>query len=158
MVYVEWLLRPMSTVPGVRAIVDGHPGNRGIWRTPSDDCFQCSHCHMGSGLINYVAWTLSGWTSRCRGMLGGTGQARMGGKMFLKDLVSFFSFPYHKWCVKDSWVEWVQWWTCTTSAECKTKYLAVSPETDNWAAERGCQRRIPPFQLLNKKNLMGEQG
>ena len=78
------------------------PRNRGIWRTPSDDCFQCSHCHMGSGLINYVAWTLSGLTSRCRGLLGGTGQARVGGKMLLKDLVSFFSFPYHYKCVKDS--------------------------------------------------------
>ena len=27
---VEWLLRPMSMVPGVRALVDGHPGNKGI--------------------------------------------------------------------------------------------------------------------------------
>ena len=27
---VEWLLRPMAVVPGVRALVDGHPGNRGI--------------------------------------------------------------------------------------------------------------------------------
>ena len=60
------------------------PRNRGIWRTPSDDCFQCSHCHMGSGLINYVAWTLSGLTSRCRGMLGGTGQAMWEGKCFWK--------------------------------------------------------------------------
>ena len=90
---VEWLLRTISMVyTWVCALVDGHPGNRGIWRTPSDDCFQCSHCHMGSGLIDYAVWTLSGLTSRCRGMLGGTGQARVGGKMLLKDLVSFFSF------------------------------------------------------------------
>ena len=27
---VEWLLRPMSMVPGVRALVDDHSGNRGI--------------------------------------------------------------------------------------------------------------------------------
>ena len=26
MVYVEWLLRPMSMVPGVCTLVNGHPG------------------------------------------------------------------------------------------------------------------------------------
>ena len=29
-VYVEWLLRFMSMVPGVRALVDGHPGTKGF--------------------------------------------------------------------------------------------------------------------------------
>jgi hypothetical protein len=29
MVYVEWLLRSMSMVPGVRALVNDHPGTKG---------------------------------------------------------------------------------------------------------------------------------
>ena len=45
---VEWLLRTISMVyTWVCALVDGHPGNKGIWRTPSDVSFQCSHCQYG---------------------------------------------------------------------------------------------------------------
>ena len=79
-------------VPGVCTLVNGHPGTEESEELRVTIASRAAIGNMSSGLTNYVAWTLSGLTSRCMGMLGGTGQARVGGKMLLKDLVSFSPF------------------------------------------------------------------
>ena len=64
-----------------------------------------------------------------RGIWFGSAQRNRG--LFPKGLVLIFSFPFHYMRVKDRRVDWVVWWKCTTSAECQSKYLAVSPVTNN---------------------------
>ena len=67
-----------------------------------------------------------------------------------KGLVLIFSFPFHYMRVKDRRVDWVLWWTCTTSRECQSKYLAVSLVTDNlssWSRKTTEAPNIPTSEV-----------
>ena len=67
-----------------------------------------------------------------------------------KGLVLIFSFPFHYMRVKDRRDDWVVWWTCTTSRECQSKYLAVSPVTDNlssWSRKTTEDPNIPTSEV-----------
>ena len=88
---VEWLLRPMSMVPGVRALVNGHPG------TKESEELRVTIASSAAIAIWALAWSIMfrglvpAWQADVEDVRW-TGQARVGGKMLLKDLVSFFSF------------------------------------------------------------------
>ena len=52
--------------------------------------------------------------------------------LLLKSLVSVFSRPWRRMSIVVNGVDQNLWGKCTTSRECQTKYLAVSPVMDNY--------------------------
>ena len=59
------------------------------------------------------------------------GSAWRTGDCFPKVSSQSSPFLFTKWGLRSEWVDWVSWWKCTTSRECKTMIIAVSPVTDN---------------------------
>ena len=78
--------------------------------------------------------------------------------LFPKGLVSGFSFSFHYMRVKDRRVVWVSWWKCTTSAECKTKYLAVSPVTDKFEQLIKDSTEAPNIPISKVKSWWANKG
>ena len=59
-------------------------------------------------------------------------RARLAEGLLLKSLVLILPWPMRKMCDIGRKVERDLWGNCTTSRECKTKYLAVSPVMDDF--------------------------
>jgi hypothetical protein len=132
MVYVEWLLRePCLWLAWCIALVDGHPGIKEISQVASLVASSTATCHYGLCLdqvccmnpgptwqadVRDVGWNESVWWS---------------GELFQKGLVLVFSRLFHTWLLWNHGADWVIWEKCTTSRECQTKYLAMSPVMDS---------------------------
>ena len=68
-------------------------------------------------------------------------------------------FLFTTWGSRTEWVDWVSWWKCTTSRECQTMIIAVSPVTDNSEQlDKEDNGRISSCQLLNKILLVNNNG
>ena len=129
---VEWLLGAMSMVFFTRDwLTCGRPPrDKEIEVTPSLVSLPCSHKSYGL-CLDWVCWVdLTGRTSRCRGGRRYCSAIGMG-KLLWKIPAPSSPFLFTSRRSRSEWADGVLWWTCTTSAECQSKYLDVSPVTDN---------------------------
>ena len=81
MVYVEWLLRPMSMVPGVRTLVNGHPGTEESEELRVTIAFSAAIANV-IWLDQLCCMDSLRLDKQMYRVLGGTGQARWEGKCF----------------------------------------------------------------------------
>ena len=127
------------------SLVDGHPGTKRS-ETPCSLAYRTATCYMGSGLTEYVVRTRilrARWWQRGYCRCNGARRERFG-RSLRKSLVLVNICPFEQNVHHGRRADQVMWVNCTTSAECKTKYLAVSPVTDNLSElSRAHMRRSP---------------
>ena len=121
---------PCLWLPGVSHLWTATQEQRD-WRRSSWEASSAATCHMGSVLTIRRYEPGPTWHDDVE-CVGGNGSVWWCGELPLKGLVLVFSWPSRKMSVMVERVDWVLWEKCTTSRECQTKYLAVSPVMDNY--------------------------